>query len=449
IRDTVDFAITRHDLRALPVPEREAQARRLAAEHAATGFNLAHDLMLRVDHVAMEDDEAVMLFNLHHIASDGWSMDLLIREFIQRYEADDDGRLPNEQPLPLHYADFAGWQREWLQGAPMEQQFAYWQRQLADLPSVHSLPLDHPRPAVAGTRGARHYFSVPAELQAGIAQLARAHQATVFMVLHGALCVLLSRCSGSEDIVIGTPVANRLQRELEDLIGCFANTLVLRTSTAGNPGFVELLDRVKAVNLGAQAHQDMPFDHLVERLNPVRSTQYSPVFQVLFSMGVINVEGPVNLALDDASFEVLPETDLTAKYELTFDASETRDGLAFHIEYNRDLWEPGTMARLAAQYVALLQSIVATPQASISTLALLDAPQRRAAVQALCGEVQPVPAQSLAALLQAGSARAPDALAVVGEDEQLTHAELQRRAGQLAHWLRGQGLQPDERVGLC
>ncbi|MBL8279978.1 MAG: amino acid adenylation domain-containing protein, partial [Pelomonas sp.] len=460
IRDTVDFAITRHDLRALPVPEREAQARRLAAEHAATGFNLAHDLMLRVDHVAMEDDEAVLLMTMNHIAADGWSLQVLTREFTTLYNAmgqheDAAALLP---ALPVQYADYAHWQREWLSGERLQAELGYWTQQLADLPPVHGLPLDRPRPAQARFEGARCEFRLDAITTAGLRRLAREHRATLFMVMHAAMSVLVARHGDSHDIVMGTPVANRLQQELESVVGFFVNMLVLRVDCQENLPFAEFLDRVKQVNLHAQAHQDIPFELLVEQLRPTRSAQYSPLFQIMLRLdapadGTTPAAGP-----DGVGFEPLTPEGLSAKYELSISIEEPHDaddstdeGLLIGLEYNVDLFDAATIDRMARRAERLLTAIVADPGTGIHDLALIDAEEQAHLVNRLNATQVDFPLhQPIQCLFEAQAARTPQAWALVCDDEHMTYGELNQRANRLASWLRRErGVRPDQLVGLC
>ena len=271
----ISFAIEEQDLSHLTGEALEAQVKALVQSDITTAFNLAKDLMLRVSFVRKTSNTGVLIFNMHHIASDGWSMEVLIKEFFALYHAYSQGQ---DNPLPaleIQYADYAHWQREYLQGEVLDSQLDYWQQQLAELPAVHSLPLDFARPAVKQHQGAVVTGELAATVAKDLLALAKAHQLTPFMLLHGALSLLLSRHSNSHDIVIGTPVANRPQAELKSLIGFFVNTLVLRADT-GHKSLADYFAHIRKVHLDAQLNQDVPFDQLVERLNAPRSTAHGP-----------------------------------------------------------------------------------------------------------------------------------------------------------------------------
>ncbi|HEY9513105.1 MAG TPA: condensation domain-containing protein, partial [Rhodanobacter sp.] len=271
--------LTVTDLSALPPVEREAEAQRLAVEEARRSFDLTEAPLLRVGVLRLGAAEWVLLLTMHHIVSDGWSTGLLFEELTTLYGAFATGRRSPLPELPIQYADFAIWQREWLAGTVLEEQVSYWRERLADVPMLQ-LPTDRPRPAVQSFRGAYYRFSIPARLDAGLRALARERGVTLFMLLLAGFEVLLARYSGQDDLVVGTPIANRNRAEFEKLIGFFANTLVLRTDVSGDPPFLELLERVKQTALGAYAHQDLPFEMLVEKLHPHRDLSRNPLFQV-------------------------------------------------------------------------------------------------------------------------------------------------------------------------
>ncbi|NQZ12769.1 MAG: AMP-binding protein, partial [Algicola sp.] len=305
IRDDVKFELT-------VLEAKQSDVNRLAVEDATKPFDLAQDLMLRSSFIKLTENEGVLLFNMHHIASDGWSIGLLVNEFWSQYKALAAGSSNPFAPLPVQYADYAQWQRTYLEGEVLDAQLSYWDKQLADMPQVHSLPLDRPRPSELTFNGAKFATLVSKPTLDGLNQLALSQNATLFMVLHGAFSVLLARHSNNSDIVLGVPMANRLQKELEDIIGFFVNTLVLRTDCIDNPSFVDYLAHIKQVNLDAQANQDVPFEHLVERLKPTRSTSHSALFQILFTMNTAantnTSEGQEDaLALDDLQLSVIQD----------------------------------------------------------------------------------------------------------------------------------------------
>jgi amino acid adenylation domain-containing protein len=450
IREAFEFTLRRVDLRGIARAQQDALVQEAARADAATGFDLAGSLMLRAGFLRLSGDEGVLLVNMHHIASDGWSMGLLTREFVQQYGALSRGQHNPLAPLTVRYADYAQWQRNWLVGEVLEQQLGYWDKQLAGLPAVHSVPLDRPRPARQSVEGARHVLMLDAATLRDLRQLAQDHQATLFMVLHAALSVLLARYGNSNDIVIGTPVANRLQKELEDVIGFFVNTLVLRTDCSDNPRFVDFLSSVKTVNLDAQANQDVPFEYLVERIKPSRSGQYSPLFQIMFSLGFNNGTDVASAALNDVSFTPLENGDVPAKFELLFNASESPTGLALSIDYNIALFEASTIERLAGSLALLLKGIVGDPATPIHVLPLLSKQTQHHLLRTLNATQTPYPRDKcIHELFETQVARTPSNVAVLFEDKQISYAELNARANRLAHYLREQGVRADTLVGLC
>jgi amino acid adenylation domain-containing protein len=451
IREQVEFHLKVKDLRGMPTKEQERVVRELARADAQASFDLSRDVMVRASLVRLADEEGVLLFNMHHIASDGWSMGLLVKEFVGQYEslrsksgADALG------PLAIRYADYAQWQRSWLSGAVLQEQLGYWQQQLAELPPVHSLGLDRARPVQTGFRGARHAFAVEKGIQERLKQLAQERQATLFMVLHAALSVLLARHSNSTDIVVGTPVANRMQKELEELIGFFVNTLVLRTQVSGNPRFDEFLEQVKGVNLDAQSHQDVPFEYLVERLNPVRSTQYSPLFQIMLSMGMQEAAGGA-ARIEGLELSALDLQDPSVKFDLAFAASETSAGLACHIDYNAELFEAATVECLAHHFERLLRAIAADPSARVYELSMLGAQERHYLLHELNATEVAYPLDRCAhELFETQVVSSPDRVAVVCDGETLTYRQLNQRANQLAHYLVNERrVTPESLVGIC
>ncbi|USX20854.1 amino acid adenylation domain-containing protein [Oxalobacteraceae bacterium OTU3REALA1] len=433
------FALGRVDLGALPAAERERALQSLVNDDAARPFDLSSDLMLRASFVRLDDDDAVLLLNVHHIAADGWSLEILRREFEQQYAALSRGEPDPLPPLAVQYADYAQWQRDWLQGEVLDQQLAYWERQLANLPVLHNLPLDYARPAVLSFDGAVHSIELDALALDGLKKLAASRQVTLFMLVHAALSLLLARHSGSDDIVIGTPVAARQHKEVEALIGYFANTLVLRTDCGANVPFTDYLADVKARHLDAQSYQEVPFELLVERLKPVRSTSHAPLFQVMF-----------NMADGGPSPDALGAEQVSTKFDLTLGAVTSSDGLHLSFEYNTALFKEATMARMARHLAHLLRAIVADPACPIHTLPMLDDEERRRMLEGFHGRVTDYPREAtMHGLFEAQAARTPATLAVVHAQTMLSYVELNRRANQLAHYLRGQGVGSGSLVGVC
>jgi amino acid adenylation domain-containing protein/FkbM family methyltransferase len=356
------------ELADVPAPSREARARELAAEEAARPFDLATGPLLRALLLRLAEDEHIAVLTLHHIVADGWSMGVLVKEAMALYEALGRGEASPLEPLPIQYADFAVWQRGWLKGEALEKLAGYWRRQLAGAPPALELPTDRPLPTAHTYRGSRLAFAVPAPVASGLKALARREGATLFMTLLAGFDTLLRRYTGQEDIVVGTDIANRNRLETEGLVGFFINQLALRTDLSGDPTFRELLARVRAATLGAYAHQDLPFDKLVDELKPERDPRRPPVFQV-------------KLVLQNAPFQSLELPGLTlspveleatqAHLPLTFFMRETDEGLSGVLEYNTDLFDAATAEGLASDFALVLARAAAEPGARLSELAAL------------------------------------------------------------------------------
>jgi len=434
------------DLRALSSQHQGHLVPSLVATESRRPFALDQPPLLRVSLLHLSQAEQVLVFTMHHIVSDGWSMGVLVREVATLYGAFVTGQPVALPSLPVQYLDYAAWQREWLQGETLEHQRHYWQQQLAGAPAVLELPTDSPRPAVQSFRGARHTFAIDPGLTDALKQLSRQHNSTLFMTLLAAFQVVLSRYSGQEDIVVGSPIANRTQADVEGLIGFFVNTLVLRTSLAGDPSFVEVLRRVREVTLGAYAHQEMPFEQVVELLQPQRDLSYSPLFQVMF---ILQNAPQERLALPALEVEFLETETGTAKFDLTLAMQEVESGLQGQLEYNCDLFEPSTMERLVRHLQQVLAAVVAQPEQRLSEVSLLTADER----QRLLVEWNQTEAEYLEGnvhqFFEAQVERTPDAVALVFEEQQLTYGELNCRANQLAHYLQSQGVGTESLVGVC
>jgi amino acid adenylation domain-containing protein len=384
---------------------------------------------------------------LHHIISDDWSMGVFIHELSALYQAFATGRPSPLAALPIQYADFAAWQRGWLQGAVLEGQLGYWQEQLAGAPGLLELPTDRPRPAVQGFRGASVAFALEAELTQGLKVLSHRAGVTLFMTLLGAFMVVLARYSRQEDIVVGSPIANRTHSQTEGLIGFFVNTLVLRVDLAGDPPVEELLRRVRRVALEAYAHQEVPFERVVEALQPERSLSHSPLFQVLFALQTAPVG---ELVLPGLSLSPMPLESVTAKFDLSLMLSETEGGLVGVWEYSTDLFEAATIERLGAHFETLLEGIVADPQRRLSELPLLPETEwQQVVVEWNATETAYPKERCIHQLFEAQVERIPEAVAVVFEEHGLSYRALDRRANQLAHHLQGLGVGPEVLVGVC
>ncbi len=434
------------DLRNMPASEREIEVRRLVTAEAQRPFDLSQGPLLRGTVLRLGDGEHVGLLTMHHIISDGWSTGILVREVTTLYLAFCAGGSSPLPALPIQYADFSHWQRQWLQGDVLESQIAYWKEQLAGVPAIIDLPTDHQRPAVQTFRGAHESVVLPKHLHEGFKELSRQEGVTPFMTFLTAFMVLLQRYTSQDDVVVGTPVANRNRLETEGLIGFFVNALVLRTDLSDNPGFRELLRRVREVCLGAYAHQDVPFDRLVEELCVVRDLSRNPLFQVMFvwhntPLRTLELPG-LNLSPVEGDSE-------TAHFDLTLQVADTDEGLTAAFVYNTDLFQAGTIARMLGNFRTLLEAIVADTEQRLSELPLLSKSERQQVLVEWNAAKTANPRDlCIHQLFEAQVERTPDSVAVVFETEQLTYGELNRRANQLAHRLRALGVGPEIVVAI-
>jgi amino acid adenylation domain-containing protein len=437
------------DLASLPHGERTAEARRLAAAEARRTFDLTRGPLLRAALLRLAAEEHVLLLTLHHIVSDGWSMGVLAREVAALYDAFAAGRAAELPELPVQYADYAAWQRAWLAGDVLATQLAYWRSALAGAPPLLDLPTDRPRPPVQTFRGARRTLILPAALAEDVRELARSRGITGFMVLLAALQTLLHRTSGQSMVPVGSPIANRNRLEIEGLIGFFANTLVLAVDLAGEPSFEDLLDRVRDAALGAYAHQDLPFEKLVEELAPERNLAHAPLFQVLLSFQ--SAAAPVTPSAAGGLVLSSVEADMAAaKFDLTLGVEERGRSLAAALEFNTDLFDPATAGRLLEQFRDLLEAALAAPAERISGLPLLGGLQRQQLLVEWNDTAPLVPSwDCLPHLFAQQAVRAPGAPAVLAPEGTLSWGELAGRARQVADHLRGLGVGPEVLVGIC
>ncbi|HEX8472730.1 MAG TPA: amino acid adenylation domain-containing protein, partial [Pyrinomonadaceae bacterium] len=435
------------DLQSLPADQQEGEVRNYAQRQAQQPFDLTSDPLLRSVLLRLSPTEHVLLVTMHHIISDAWSMSILIREITQLYEAYARGQTSPLAPLTIQYADYAAWQRMNLTDKRLEAELAYWKEQLKDAPPLLELPTDRPRPAVQSYRGASVELKIGKELTDEIREKSQEQGATLFMTLLAAFQVLLSKYSGADDVSVGTAIAGRNRAEVEGLIGFFVNTLVLRTRLDGNPDFRELLERVREMTLGAYAHQDVPFEKLVEELAPKREMSHAPLFQVMFTLQNAPRESLQLPGLTLAQVEV--ETG-AAMFDLSLSIEETAQGLFGVWEYNADLFDAATVRRIAGHFQTLLENIVARPQQRVSELSLMEEAER---VRLLwewneTGEEFPLD-KCLHELFEEQAARTPDASALIFEDERLTYRELNTRANRLAQHLISLGVGAEVSVGIC
>ncbi|HSN99955.1 MAG TPA: condensation domain-containing protein, partial [Candidatus Nanopelagicales bacterium] len=417
------FELAFDDLSSHDSPE--SQAYRIGAEEVLRAFDLAAGPLFRVRLFRLRDDHHVLVMVMHHIVSDGWSMGILMRELLAHYEAARAGRAAMLPELPVQYADYAIWQRTWLSGEVLERQLAYWRENLSGVAPLE-LPADRPRPPSPSHRGGSVQVSLGKELTEAIQALARREGMTLFMVLLAGFQALLHRLSGQDDIAVGTPIAGRTQKELEGLIGFFVNTLVLRTDFAHEPSFLDLLGHVKETTLGAYAHQDVPFEKLVEELSPARDLSRQPLFQVMFAL-----QNTPTGALHAGDFEVTPldlEGAEAAKFDLTLNLTEQDGALEGALVYASDLFDVETVERMAERLRLLLEAALRSPEARVADLPIVTAEEADLFAQ-WNATGAPYPDEAcIHELFEAQVDRTPDALAVVFEDEQVTYAELDRRA---------------------
>ncbi len=439
----------------------ESSLAQALSQASRRGFDLASEPPLRAQLYALGENvsgeaEHVLLLLLHHIAGDGWSLSPLWRDLAEFYAARLAGRPAQLPALPVQYADYTLWQQGVLgdegdASSALSRQLSYWSDRLKGLPDQLDLPIDRPRPAVASHRGAAIAVSLSGDLHGGLLKLAKESGSSLFMVLQAGLAALLSRLGGGSDIAIGSPIAGRTDVALDDLVGFFVNTLVLRTDTSGNPSFRELLLRVRSDDLAAYGHQDVPFERLVEVLNPSRSLSRHPLFQVMLAF---QNNAAVGLGLDGVAGRHEAVATSTSKFDLALSLGELRQadgspgGLAGLLEYATDLFDRGSVAALASRLVRLLAAAVASPDAAIGSLEILAADERHRIVEEWNATSRPVPAASLPALFAAQAAATPDAIAAVYQDRELSYAALDAHANRLAHHLRSQGVGAETVVGL-
>ncbi|MCT7952163.1 amino acid adenylation domain-containing protein [Ancylothrix sp. C2] len=434
------------NLRSLPETQRNGEVERLIVAESQQPFDLSKAPLLRAKLLNLSDSNWVLIFSTHHIISDGWSMGLFIEELATLYQAFCMGEPSPLPDLPVQYADFASWQRQWLQGEVLETQLSYWKKQLGGNLPVLNLPIDRPRPAVQTFRGAVHKFTISKAITEKLNELSQQERATLFMTLLAAFKTLLYRYTEQEDILVGSPIANRNRREIEGLIGLFANTLVFRTDLSHNPTFKELIGRVREVALGAYNHQDLPFEKLVEILQPERDLSHNPLFQVLFSLR--NVQTP-QIQLPRLTLSSLEIERKTARFDLALDLEEGSEGINAALEYSLDLFDSSTAKRIAGHFLTLLESIADNPAQRISNLPILTKFERHQLLAEWNNTQSEFPQDNcIHQLFETQAAQTPDAIAVVFENESLTYRELNEKANNLANYLQKIGVNPETLVGI-
>jgi amino acid adenylation domain-containing protein/non-ribosomal peptide synthase protein (TIGR01720 family) len=440
------LAIKLIDLTALPLHTRETEAQQLANKEAGQPFDLTTGLLVRSTLLRLSEAEHILLFTMHHIVSDGWSTDILMREVATLYESYCNGNPSPLPELPIQYADYAVWQRQCLQGEILTTHLDYWKQQLGNNLPVLELPTNRSRPHVQSYRGSIQSFQIPQGVTFALKTLSQEEGCTLFMTLLAAFKVLLYRYTGNEDIVVGSPIANRDRSQIEGLIGFFVNTLVLRTNLSDNPTFRELLRKVREVTLGAYDHQDLPFDLLVEELKPQRDLSHTPLFQVMFVLQ----NAPMSaVELSGLTLQALASESSTAKFDLTLLMEETESGIRGALEYNTNLFDAATIARMAEHLQTLLAGIVANPEQQIAQLPLLTANEQHQLLMWNQTHAEYSLDKCIHELFEEQVEKTPNAVAVVFADRQLTYQELNTKANQLAHYLQNLGVKPETSIGIC
>ena len=453
IAETLTLSLAITDLN--DITEAEAEAQRLCTEAARRPFDLSKGPLVRASLLRFDDASHILILNLHHLISDGWSTEILFRELAALYESACDPATEKTPlaPLTVQYADYSLWQRDWLRGKVLEQQLAYWKDQLKGIPEKLPLPTDRPRPANPSYCGGHVGFTIPKTITDSLQQLSRQEDVTLFMTLLAAFKILLFRYSNQEDIVVGAPIANRNRAEIEGLIGFFVNTLVLRSnlsskeSPTGNPSFTTLLAHVKETCLQAFAHQDLPFDKLVEELHPERYTTHQPLFQVIFQLLHIS---RFDLKLPGLTIRPFPFTNNTAKFDLNLTFIEQQGALSGSLEYSSDLFDAATIERMVGHFQTLLQGIVANPQQPIDTLPMLtESEQQQLLVEWNNTQTDYPNDQCIHRLFEKQVEQNPNAVSICFENKELTYRELNQQANRLAHDLRTLGIATETLVGVC
>ncbi|WP_172844444.1 non-ribosomal peptide synthetase [Tumebacillus algifaecis] len=447
VKSDLNWSLQVDNLEHLSEAEREAEAANLAEAEARLPFNLQEGPLVRAQLVRLQEQDHLMLFTIHHIIADGWSYGVLIRELTLLYQAFVQGEPSPLPALTIQYGDFAVWQSNYLQGEVLDQQINYWKNQLGGTLPILELPTDFKRPSVQTYAGETMSYLLPRALMHKLQAFSQQEGTTLFMTLLAGFKTLLYHYTKQDDILVGTPIANRNRSGIEDLIGFFVNTLVLRSDLSGEPSFKEMVKRVRETALEAYQYQDVPFEKLVEELQPDRNQSHSPVFQVMFALQNFAAEGSMN-----GEIKLMPveQASKTAKFDLLWTMSEREDGLIISTEYNIDLFKAETIERMIGHFENLLEAAVSQPTQSISLLPLMAQEEERRVLELSAGIVLDYPDQLCAhQMFEAQVARTPDAVALVLDEERLSYAELNERANQLAHHLKARGVQPDVLVGLC
>lgn len=445
VAENAMISVPVNDLQSVPVAQREAEITRLTAAETRRPFDLTKGPMLRACLLKLAPNKHRLILTMHHIASDGWSRGVLLHELSVLYKDFLNGERPSLDPLPIQYADFAVWQRDYLAGERLDKQLAYWKNQLAGAPPRLELPTDFPRPAVQAYRGNHLPVKIDQALYEELKRVSHEAGTTLFMTLLAAFNVLLYRYSRQDDIVVGSPIANRTRAEIEGLIGFFVNTLALRTDLSGNPTFLELLAQVKNTTLDAYDHQDLPFEKLVEELQPERALSYNPIFQVMF---VLHNATGASAQMPGLTVTPLDVDTGTSKFDLAVSLAEEADAMTGYLEYNVELFTEATMWRFWEHFYTLLFSIVANPERPIAALPLMGEGEQAQVILSWNETTAVYPQTPIHQRFEQQAAQTPNAIAAEFSNQNVTYAELNRRANQLAQALQKQGVGPDVKVAL-
>ena len=447
IEPTRVLTLAEVDLQWIPGAEQSLALKRLSMAEAGKSFSLKNGPLIRITLYRLDRKSHVLLVTMHHIVSDGWSIGIFVRELSVLYNAIDKG-VPSTLPeLSIQYTDYAQWQRQWLTGHELEAQLGYWKQQLAGAPLVLDLPTDRPRPPIQTLRGGTKYLKLSVELKKRLRTLCDNSNTTLFMTLVAAFAILLSRYSNQEEIVVGSPVANRNQRDVEPLIGLFVNTVLLRVDLKGQPSCAEVLRRVRETALDAYSHQGLPFEKLVEEFQPERSLSHTPLFQVMIALQNAPME---RWEIPGVEFSPVKIERKTSRFDLTLSVEESEQGLEAAWEYNSDLFEVSTIERMARQWQAILEGMVANPERQVADLPLLTPGERDQLLVKWNDTRSDFPDEAcLHQLFEAQAERNPDATAAVFEKGSITYLELNQRANQVAHHLRSLGVGAETLVGIC
>ncbi|HTU57717.1 MAG TPA: condensation domain-containing protein, partial [Polyangiales bacterium] len=441
------LSVVHVDLTQLASEAREAEMRRYAAEEAERPFDLEQGPLLRLALLKLEHAQHVLVVTQHHIVAEGWAMDIFARECVALYEAFANARPSPLAPLAYQYGDYAAWQRKWLESGEAARQLAYWRKLLGSEHPVLNLPSDRPRPAVRSLRGDYHRFVIDRALTQEIRAFNLDRGVTLAMTVMGAFVALLHRYTGERELRVGYPIANRVRPEFEGLIGAFLNTQILRCEVDVDLSMGALLERVRDASLDAQAHQDVPFHQIVEAVQPPRSAAYTPLFQVMCN--VQSWQFQQRRSADALDLEFLVNDAPAAQFDLAFDVSEVDGELECALSYSLDLFDRATVERMAEHWERVLRQLVVTPEVRVGEVRLLSDDATTALLRSSRGASSPVRFEPLQTSFEVQASRTPNRVAVEIGAHRLRYEELNARANQLAHYLRGRGVGADVLVGIC